>query len=98
MSQVQQLLTEAADSIIGSGWVWLVAEGDHGIHISTTINNEVVPLASVTPVLILDLWEHSYLTMEHFNKAAYVDTWFSLINWTTAEDRYLSALGPAAVG
>ena len=98
MSQFQQLLTEAAESIIGSGWVWLVAEGSNGIHIATTTNNEVVPLASVTPILILDLWEHSYLAMDHFNKASYVDTWFSLINWNTAEDRYLSALRTVAVG
>lgn len=98
MSQFQQLLTEAAESINGSGWVWLVAEGGSGIHISTTVDNEVVPLASVTPILILDMWEHAYLTMNHFNKASYVDTWFSLIDWGRAEERYLSALGPAPVG
>lgn len=91
IAQFKRLLIEAAESIIGSGWVWLVAEGNRGIHIATTSNNEVVPLASVTPILILDMWEHAYLPMEHFNKAAYVDTWFSLINWSLAEERYLDA-------
>ena len=98
MARFQQLLTEAAESIIGSGWVWLVAEGNKGIHISTTINNEVVPLHSVTPILVLDMWEHAYLTLDHFNKPSYVDTWFSLIDWARAERRYLAALGPEAVG
>ena len=98
MARFQQLLTEAAESIIGSGWVWLVAEGNKGIHIATTANNEVVPLASVTPVLIADLWEHAYLSMDHFNKPTYMEDWFSLINWGRAEERYLSALGTAAVG
>lgn len=98
MSRFQQLLTEAAESIIGSGWVWLVAEGSKGIHIATTINNEVVPLDSVTPILILDMWEHAYLTLDHFDKPSYVSTWFDLINWNRAEERYLSALGTAAVG
>lgn len=98
MARFQQLLTEAAESIIGSGWVWLVAEGNKGIHIATTANNEVVPLASVTPVLIADLWEHAYLSMDHFNKSTYMEDWFSLINWGRAEERYLSALGTAAVG
>lgn len=96
MAEFQQLLREAAESIIGSGWVWLVAEGDKGIHIATTDDNEVVALNAVTPILILDMWEHAYLSVDHFNKAAYVDTWFSLINWTAAEQRYLSA--SAAVG
>lgn len=90
--QFRRLLTEAAESVIGSGWVWLVAEGGRGVHIATTANNEVVPLTSVTPILIMDVWEHAYLTMEHFNKPSYVDTWFALINWDEAERRYLEAL------
>lgn len=99
MAKFERLMTEAAQSIIGSGWVWLVAEGDHGIHIAITINNEVVPLASVTPVLILDMWEHAYFSNQHFNIPAYVANWFSLINWDAADQRYLGALnGAAAVG
>jgi len=98
MDHFERLMTEAAQSIIGSGWVWLVAEGDQGIHIATTNNNEVVPLASVTPILILDMWEHAYFCSKHFNKAAYVADWFSLINWATADQRYMDALNGTAVG
>ena len=58
MDRFRRLMTEAAESIIGSGWVWLVAEGARGIHLATTPNNEVVALASVTPLLVLDMWEH----------------------------------------
>ena len=92
MDQFERLMTEAAESIIGSGWVWLVAEGNQGIHIATTINNEVVSLGAVTPILILDMWEHAYFSNQHFNKAAYVANWFSLINWGVADQRYLSAV------
>lgn len=92
MARFRQLFTEAAESIIGSGWVWLVAEGNRGIHIAATPNNEVVPLASVTPILILDMWEHAYITLDHFDKAAYVSAWFGLIDWAGAERRYLEAL------
>ena len=92
MSQFEQLLTEAAQSIIGSGWVWLVSEGSNGLHIATTINNEVVPLMSVTPILVLDMWEHAYFSNQHFNKAAYVANWFSLINWSTANQLYTDSL------
>jgi len=93
MSRFQQLMLEAAQSIIGSGWVWLVAEGDHGIHIATTENNDVVALASVTPVLIMDMWEHAYQTQAHLNTAEYVETWFSLIDWDVANRRYQEADG-----
>ena len=93
MQAFQQLLVEAAESIIGSGWVWLVAEGDKGIHIATTDDNEVVALGFVSPLLVLDMWEHAYITQEHFDKAAYVNTWFSLIDWGKAEQRYIAAIG-----
>lgn len=96
MAKFEQLMTEAAQSIIGSGWVWLVLERNHGIHIATTINNEIVPLASVTPILILDMWEHAYFPIQHFNIPAYVATWFSLINWNLANQRYLGTLNEAA--
>ena len=91
MSRFQQRLVEAAQSVIGSGWVWLVAEGDHGIHIAITENNDVVALGSVTPLLLLDMWEHAYLELDHFNIASYVETWFSLIDWQTANKLYLDA-------
>ena len=70
---------------------------NRGIHISTTENNDVVPLASVSPLLILDMWEHAYLPMNHFDKAAYVEDWFSLIDWGKANERYLAALSGAAL-
>lgn len=92
MPAFQQLFVEAAESIIGSGWVWLIAEGNKGLHIATTANNDVVDLASVTPVMVLDMWEHAYIPVDHFDKAAYVNDWFSLINWDVVEERYLSAL------
>ena len=96
MDRFRRLMTEAAESIIGSGWVWLVAEGARGIHLATTPNNEVVALASVTPLLVLDMWEHAYLSLDHFDKAAYVDAWFALIDWDKANLRYLEALRAAA--
>ena len=89
---------EAAESIIGAGWVWLVAEDGKGVHIAITENNDVVDLSSVTPLLVLDMWEHAYITLDHFDKAAYVDTWFSLINWTKAEQRYIAAVTSGAQG
>lgn len=93
MSRFQQLMLEAAQSIIGSGWVWLVVEGDQGIHIATTENNDVVALASVTPLLIMDMWEHAYQKPAHSSMAEYVETWFSLIDWDVANRRYMEAAG-----
>lgn len=98
MEAFRRLLAEAAGSLIGSGWVWLVAEGNRGVHMAVTEDNDVVDLASVTPILVLDMWEHAYITLDHFDKAAYVDTWFSLIDWSKAEQRYIAAISSGAQG
>lgn len=89
----RRLFTGAANSIVGSGWVWLVFERDRGLHIVTTENNNTVDLNSVTPILNLDMWEHAYIHQSPFNKAAHVDNWFALINWSSAETRYMTATG-----
>lgn len=89
----RRVMTAAAGSIIGSGWVWLVFESSRGLHIVTTSNNDTVDLTSVTPILNLDMWEHAYIRQDPFDKAGYVDMWFSLINWGSAETRYMAATG-----
>lgn len=60
-------------------------------------------MASVSPLLILDMWEHAYLTLDHFNIPHYVETWFALINWDLANAKYMEASGtngttPQALG
>lgn len=93
MENFRRMLTAAAASVIGSGWVWLVFEKNRGLHLVTTANNHTVDLSSVTPILNLDIWEHAYIRQHPFNQAAYVDDWFSLINWSSAETRYMTATG-----
>ena len=94
----RRMVTEAAASIVGSGWVWLVFEKNRGLHLVTTANNQTVDLTSVTPILNLDMWEHAYIRRHPFNQAAYVDDWFSLINWSSAETRYMTATGQLEEG
>ncbi len=89
LEQFKKLLTEAAYSITGSGWVWLIMEGGEP-HIATTGNNSVVSLNSVTPIFSIDMWEHAYFPLYQFDKAAYLNNWFELVNWDRADQRYQS--------
>lgn len=92
MQTFQRLLLEAAESLLGSGWVWLVMERGGGPHIVVTDNNEVVNLEAVQPIFILDMWEHAYFLDDQFNKEKYIDFWFSFLNWNKADARYERAL------
>ena len=59
-------------------------------HIATTGNNSVVSLNSVTPIFSIDMWEHAYFPLYQFDKAAYLNNWFELVNWDRADQRYQS--------
>jgi Fe-Mn family superoxide dismutase len=91
LSRFKRLLVEAAEGLPGSGWIWLVIERNGGPHIVVTQDNEVVSLHAVQPIFTVDLWEHAYFLDYQFNKEAYLDTWFSFLNWEKAEARFLSA-------
>lgn len=82
---------EAALSVFGSGYAWLVSHGGR-LKIITTANQNTPPLNSMTPLLNIDVWEHAYY-LKHYNmRAAYIDDWFHLINWEAVEGRFLAAL------
>eukprot|EP00238_Polyblepharides_amylifera_P012399 CAMPEP_0196580876 /NCGR_PEP_ID=MMETSP1081-20130531/31195_1 /TAXON_ID=36882 /ORGANISM="Pyramimonas amylifera, Strain CCMP720" /LENGTH=195 /DNA_ID=CAMNT_0041900897 /DNA_START=195 /DNA_END=782 /DNA_ORIENTATION=+ len=72
----------------GSGWVWLVANGDK-LEIQFTQNAEN-PLASGTgtPIVTYDVWEHAYY-LDHQNlRPRYIKTFMeNLVNWEIASER-----------
>lgn len=92
LNDFQRLVVEAGESLIGSGWLWLILEGG-GLHLALTENNKTVSLNAVTPILILDLWEHSYFPIHRFDRAAYINDWFRRINWPLAEQKFLQGKG-----
>ena len=78
---------EAALSVFGSGYAWLVSHGGR-LKIITTANQNTSPLNSMTPLLTIDVWEHAYY-LKHYNvRAAYIDDWFRVVNWSCAEARF----------
>lgn len=80
---------EAALSVFGSGYAWLVSHGGR-LKIITTANQNTPPLNSMTLLLNIDVWEHAYY-LKHYNmRAAYIDDWFHLINWEAVEGRFLA--------
>jgi Fe-Mn family superoxide dismutase len=74
----------AAVGQFGSGWAWLVADGEK-LKILKTGNAETPVTLGVKPLLTIDVWEHAYY-LDYQNKradyaAAVLD---KLINWEFA--------------
>lgn len=87
-AQFQQQFQVSAMSVFGSGWTWLAVDAAGTLHISSTANQEVLPLQQFQPLLILDLWEHAYYLQYRYNQQRYLDNWWHLVNWRFAEEQY----------
>jgi Fe-Mn family superoxide dismutase len=59
-------LTNAAVAEFGSGWVWLVLEGDK-LKIVKTDNADTPFTRGLKPLLTIDVWEHAYY-LDYQNK------------------------------
>ena len=54
-----EAFTQAATGQFGSGWAWLVFDGD-ALEITTTSNADTPVAQELTPLLTVDVWEHAY--------------------------------------
>jgi superoxide dismutase, Fe-Mn family len=77
--------TKAAMATFGSGWAWLVKGNDGKLTIES-MSNAGTPLKDGrVAVLTCDVWEHAYYIDYRNNRAAYVEAFWTLVNWTFVE-------------
>lgn len=87
MEHFKSCFKEAALSVFGSGYTWLVWEKGT-LCIATSANQDTPDLCRTVPLLAIDIWEHAYY-LKHYNmRAAYIDDWFRVVNWSCAEARF----------
>ena len=77
-------LTKAATSQFGSGWAWLVADGD-ALKVVKTGNAETPLTGAMRPLVTIDVWEHAYYLDYQNRRADYVAAVLDkLVNWEFA--------------
>ena len=78
-------LTTAALTQFGSGWAWLVLDGDK-VAIAKTANADSPITKNLRPLLTIDVWEHAYYLDFQNRRPDYVGTVLDkLVNWEFAE-------------
>ena len=83
---------KAAVSHFGSGWAWLVLDGNK-LKVVTTKDAQTPTTKGLLPIICLDLWEHAYYLDYRSQRGAYVDTFLlSLLNWDFANENLARAI------
>jgi Fe-Mn family superoxide dismutase len=79
-------LATAGTTQFGSGWAWLVLEGDR-LRVVKTGNAEVPITAGLKPLLTIDVWEHAYYLDYQNRRADYLNAVLdNLVNWDFAAE------------
>jgi Fe-Mn family superoxide dismutase len=87
--EFEKQFSDAAATVFGSGWAWLVM-GDNGLEIMKTTNQENPISSGKKPILVIDVWEHAYYLKYRNLRPDYIKAFFNLINWKKVEENFLS--------
>lgn len=79
--------TQAAVGLFGSGWVFLALDHKHELQIVPEPNAGNPYKRGLRPLMCIDVWEHAYYLDYQNRRAAYVDNFWSLIDWSYVEHR-----------
>jgi Fe-Mn family superoxide dismutase len=81
----------AAVGRFGSGWAWLVSDNGE-LKIVSTPNAEMPAAPGVTPLLVVDVWEHAYYLDYQNLRPVWVQTFFEkLVNWDFVNENLAKA-------
>lgn len=81
---------KATGMIRGIGWVALVKDRETNSLMNLWIgeHNEG-HLCNQDVLLVMDVWEHAYITDYGIKRADYINTFFENVNWKEVEDRFV---------
>lgn len=78
--------SEAAATVFGSGWAWLVNDAAGKLAIVKTPNQDSPISTGQKPLLALDVWEHAYYLKYQNRRVEYIEAWWNVVNWEQVEE------------
>ena len=76
----------------GSGWAWLVWDGN-GLAVVSTPNQDTPISDGQVPLLGADVWEHAYYLKYQNRRPDYLDAFWNVVDWDYVADRFEQARG-----
>lgn len=71
----------------GSGWAWLVKDGN-SVSIMSTPNQDSPVMEGKTPVVGVDVWEHAYYLKYQNRRPDYLKAFWNVVNWDVAAENF----------
>jgi superoxide dismutase, Fe-Mn family len=84
--------SNAAATLFGSGWAWLVWSNNE-LQIMATPNQDNPMSQGKTPILGIDVWEHAYYLKYQNRRPEYISAFFNVVNWDKVNEYFKAAKG-----
>ncbi len=87
--KLKSLIAKTAKGVDGNGWGIL---GYHPLTKKLSVmqceNHEKLTQWGIIPILVIDVWEHSYYLKYRNRRSEFIDNLFGIINWDNVADRF----------
>ena len=81
--------TESSKVVEASGWNLLVwVHTFKKLEILQCEKHQNLTLWGCVPLLVLDMWEHSYYLQYKTNRAEYINSFWNIVNWNAVNKRW----------
>lgn len=88
-SKFKNQFTEAAKVVEASGWCLLVwAPLFKKLEVLQCEKHQDLTLWGCQPLLVLDMWEHSYFLQYKANRPEYISAFWNIVNWNMVNKRF----------
>ena len=79
--------SNAAATLFGAGWAWLVVNNGK-LEIVKTTNAENPLKNGLKPILTCDVWEHAYYLDVQNKRPDYIANFWKILDWKVIENRF----------
>jgi Fe-Mn family superoxide dismutase len=90
LDALKAAVNDAGVKRFGSGWSWVVRDGD-GLSVTSTPNQDSPVMDGQSPVLGVDVWEHAYYLTYQNRRPDYLAAWWNVVNWDVVGAKYDAA-------
>lgn len=84
----KEKFSEAAATLFGSGWAWLVKNDDGKLEIVKESNAGNPLRQGKVPILTCDVWEHAYYLDYQNKRPDYIQVFWDCVDWNIVGGRF----------